>query len=321
MTKQQRSLWSKLPQWAWKQGLRTNVDFASNPDSRTSHRAERDRPEHTADIKQAQIITSRVEYPEVEDFHKPILDIDFPIQCVPSTTPGHFHLYMDKELTWDKYKALLHALADAGIIEDGYRWASIAREYTAVRVPWVRKEAQPEAPAPEEAPAAPAPEEAAQPLPGSPEYTHILREMQAQDPVIQNLRTAYESTPRQPLRQDFGPPPVPRDVLTEEERATARRNLARDLLHDEARRARRSAIDTFLHNEPRWQDLITSGPIRGMRPSAVVVDEAAGFNSEQPATPADAAMQTHTVRGWDHPQADPMGDIIAAAEAMRRTPF
>jgi len=74
------------------------------------------------------------------DSHKPILDIDFPAKLVPSSTEGHFHLYLDKELSWEQYEKLLRALADAGIIEQGYANASIERRYSAARLPWVKKE-------------------------------------------------------------------------------------------------------------------------------------------------------------------------------------
>lgn len=71
--------------------------------------------------------------------HRPVLDIDFPATVIPSTTPGHGHLYIDKLLTWDQYEKLLNVLAEVGIIEQGYAGASIARQHTAVRLPWVRK--------------------------------------------------------------------------------------------------------------------------------------------------------------------------------------
>lgn len=72
-------------------------------------------------------------------YHRPVLDIDFPAALVPSTTPGHFHLYLDKVLTWEKYEKLLRVLAEVGIIEQGYANVSIERRHTAVRVPWIRK--------------------------------------------------------------------------------------------------------------------------------------------------------------------------------------
>lgn len=76
-----------------------------------------------------------------ESFHRPVLDLDFPAHVVPSSTPGHGHLYLDKVLTWSQYVKLLEVLAEVGILEPGYVQASIAREFTSVRLPWVKKPA------------------------------------------------------------------------------------------------------------------------------------------------------------------------------------
>jgi len=91
----------------------------------------------TDDLEEATVITSRVA--GEGDLHKVVLDIDLPAQLIPSSTPGHFHLYIDKEIPWREYRHLLHALANAGVIEEGYAGASTARGYTAARLPWVRK--------------------------------------------------------------------------------------------------------------------------------------------------------------------------------------
>lgn len=72
-------------------------------------------------------------------WHAPVLDLDFPAELVPSTTEGHFHLYLDHEIPEDRYFRLLDALADCGIIERGYASASKRRGFSAVRVPWVKK--------------------------------------------------------------------------------------------------------------------------------------------------------------------------------------
>lgn len=90
----------------------------------------------TTFLHEADIITSEI---EGSDKHKVILDIDFGAQLIPSSTPGHFHLYLDKEVEWSKFKTLLSALAKAGIVEHGYADASINRGYSAVRLPWVEK--------------------------------------------------------------------------------------------------------------------------------------------------------------------------------------
>lgn len=71
--------------------------------------------------------------------HRPILDIDCPARLLPSTTPGHFHLYIDKPMSWSRYTNLLHALSRAGVIEPGYAAVSIKRGYSSVRLPWVKK--------------------------------------------------------------------------------------------------------------------------------------------------------------------------------------
>lgn len=71
--------------------------------------------------------------------HKILLDIDFPVFAVESSTPGHYHLYLDKEIRWDAYKTLLEALVNADVIEKGYANASIRRGFTTLRVPWIRK--------------------------------------------------------------------------------------------------------------------------------------------------------------------------------------
>lgn len=72
--------------------------------------------------------------------HKPVLDIDLPVKLIPSSTGGHFHLYIDKEMSWGKYLLLLNALVEVGIVEQGYVDAASRRGYTAVRLPWIEKE-------------------------------------------------------------------------------------------------------------------------------------------------------------------------------------
>jgi hypothetical protein len=62
-----------------------------------------------------------------EGMHMPALDIDFPVTVKPSTTKGHYHLFIDKPMTWEQYMRLLEALTDAGIIEEGFYTASANR--------------------------------------------------------------------------------------------------------------------------------------------------------------------------------------------------
>jgi len=72
--------------------------------------------------------------------HMPVLDIDrMAVRVVPSTTPGNFHLYIDKPMPWSDYAELIEMLAVVGIIERGYANASLERRATFVRKPGVLK--------------------------------------------------------------------------------------------------------------------------------------------------------------------------------------
>jgi hypothetical protein len=90
-----------------------------------------------ASEQEANTVTSRL---LGGDLHAPVLDIDFGAQLIPSSTPGHFHLYFEKAMTWDNYCGLLKALGDVGILEEGYVKASLRRGYSSVRKPGVYKQ-------------------------------------------------------------------------------------------------------------------------------------------------------------------------------------
>lgn len=57
--------------------------------------------------------------------------------ATPATQPNH--LYVKLPMRWEKFARLLLALAEAGVIETGYAEASIEREATTLRLPWVKK--------------------------------------------------------------------------------------------------------------------------------------------------------------------------------------
>jgi hypothetical protein len=77
--------------------------------------------------------------------HMPLLDIDYDAALIPSSTPGHFHLYLNKAIKWDVYKKFLEAAAEAGIIQKGYADWSLARSQSFLRKPGVKKEPVPTA--------------------------------------------------------------------------------------------------------------------------------------------------------------------------------
>jgi len=80
---------------------------------------------------EANLVSSELQ--EMPGFHAPALDLDLPARLVPSSTPGHFHLYVDVPLTWRKYRRLLRALVRAGLVERGYYNISKLRRATFLR--------------------------------------------------------------------------------------------------------------------------------------------------------------------------------------------
>lgn len=125
-----RNLWSLLPAWLHKQELAQMgvPDDIAEDDYSFSH-------VRVDTIDEAHVICSQGK----DEMHRPILDIDFPVHVVPSSTEGHFHLFLDRPMTYNTYMRLLAALANAGIIEQKYASVSEARGYTSVRLPWIRK--------------------------------------------------------------------------------------------------------------------------------------------------------------------------------------
>lgn len=67
--------------------------------------------------------------------HMPVIDLDFPIQAIESKTGGHFHLYIDKEISWEQYSKLLDGLYQAGLIQEGWYKDAIKSGYSLVRNP------------------------------------------------------------------------------------------------------------------------------------------------------------------------------------------
>lgn len=87
-------------------------------------------------LDDANVISSKV---KGTTRHKVIIDLDFPAALIPSTTEGHFHLYLDKELTSPEMEKLLVALHEAGIIAEGNmnQWHRFRAVF--LRLPWVKK--------------------------------------------------------------------------------------------------------------------------------------------------------------------------------------
>lgn len=91
--------------------------------------------QRVSDIRDANLISSLTNW----GTHMPAIDIDLPVHVLPSSTEGHFHLYIEHELTWKQYKELLAVMVKCGIVEEGYFKAALSSRMTLLRKPGVRK--------------------------------------------------------------------------------------------------------------------------------------------------------------------------------------
>lgn len=71
--------------------------------------------------------------------HAPAIDIDLPMHAIPSSTPGHFHLYFEKEMSWEDYEKLLRVMAEVGLVEKGFYDQAKKFKQTYLRLPYVKK--------------------------------------------------------------------------------------------------------------------------------------------------------------------------------------
>lgn len=81
--------------------------------------------------------------------HMPIIDLDFDFHIVPSSTPGHMHLFFDKPISKNKFRVLMLALWYSGVVEMGYAVWSLRRGGNFVRLEGVDKQPGPETDKPE----------------------------------------------------------------------------------------------------------------------------------------------------------------------------
>jgi hypothetical protein len=76
-----------------------------------------------------------------EQLHQVVVDIDHAAHLVSSSTPDHWHLYVEIPggVPQSAYFDWLRASAKIGLLQQGYVDASIARGHSDLRLPWVTK--------------------------------------------------------------------------------------------------------------------------------------------------------------------------------------
>lgn len=141
------NLLSLLPDWAvtnvlYKAKLKPGLGKESFDEDWDDERA-------PSSIEDATLISSeifRTSEKREDTWHQVLLDLDMSAKIVPSSTPGHGHLYINKVLRHDQYYYLLTALRNAGIIESGIVKQFEKHGCTTLRLPHVKKEPLPHEP-------------------------------------------------------------------------------------------------------------------------------------------------------------------------------
>lgn len=132
------------PIWNWIRKTLTPYQIEWDGDNQTGYLADLER-KPIKDMDAADVVSSQMRTFVDGRSHQVILDIDHPAWLVPSSTPGHHHLYIEVPggIEHEGYMALVALLGHLRVIEPGYAMASIRRGHTDLRPPWVRKGSEP----------------------------------------------------------------------------------------------------------------------------------------------------------------------------------
>ena len=124
---------SKLPTW-----VRTNVFYRAKINNNSAEfvggREKKEVPERLANL-----VSSEIGEINGVKYHYPLLDIDFEASLIPSSTPGHYHLYLKKPLKHEDYVALLRLLHKVDIVQNGIVRQIVEDGCTTLRLPHVKK--------------------------------------------------------------------------------------------------------------------------------------------------------------------------------------
>lgn len=110
------------------------------PVTRDSDEPQWEEPERVkASHENATLVSSSLGLPGMR-VHMPVLDLDVPAFLVPSSTPGHNHLYINHAVPEARYFDLLDVMGELGILQPNYVRHSVNRDATMVRYPGVTKD-------------------------------------------------------------------------------------------------------------------------------------------------------------------------------------
>jgi hypothetical protein len=124
---------------AWSEGVEIQAAYFTSEKEGLSDSVGRVYDESLAEKvnKDANVITSKIR--GKKNKHKIILDLDYEAALIPTSTPGHYHLMIDKDLDTLQYAEFIEVCHRVGLIADG-NMSQWNRELTQfLRLPTVRK--------------------------------------------------------------------------------------------------------------------------------------------------------------------------------------
>lgn len=86
--------------------------------------------------KEANLVSSEIAGTHM---HRPVFDCDIAVHLVPTSTKDHYHLWFDKELSWEAYEEVMTVLGKHGLVDDKWVTHSINRKRGLVRPEGARK--------------------------------------------------------------------------------------------------------------------------------------------------------------------------------------
>jgi hypothetical protein len=137
----------QLPDWLWDQAF-TKIEDLHTDSEQTLRYANEE-----VDPGEGNLITSRITAakqlvgsgdPWAVEYEKHrmrlLLDIDMPVY-VRETSPGKYHLAIDRVITRDQHDEIVRALKSAGILQRGFADSALGSDLGAcLRPPWVSKD-------------------------------------------------------------------------------------------------------------------------------------------------------------------------------------
>lgn len=135
-----------ITHWHWPKWLKNNFLYNKSQltDDSESEESWQDlhESERVEDLDEANVISSKW-YDSGNGrlvLHKLFLDLDVEHLYVPSSTPGHGHLYLNVDLNPDQLEGLMATLVRFGIVSKGSLRQVRSRGASTLRLPWIKKE-------------------------------------------------------------------------------------------------------------------------------------------------------------------------------------